>query len=98
MASETRHQDEDALRRALEARRHRDEQLEALWAMTSDERVRAMWRGELSYMQLCHWSAQRPYEVPRLATDLTPSGEPGEFAWIVMQTPEWADGDDGVGA
>jgi hypothetical protein len=97
MTEKIRHQDEDALRRVLETRRHQDEQLEALWAMTREERVRAMWRGELSYLQLCHWSARRPDEVPRLATDLTPAGERGEFAWIVMQTPEWAEADDGVG-
>jgi hypothetical protein len=91
MATEKRHTDEIALARVLDARRHRDEQSEALWHMTREERVQAMWRGELSYFQLCEWSARRPHEVPRLATDRTPSGEPGEFAWIVMQTPEWAE-------
>lgn len=83
--------DEAALRRVLQARRHRDEQLEALWAMTPTERHQAMWRGELTFFQLCQWSARAPHEVPRIATDLTASGEPGEFAWIVMQTPEWAE-------
>jgi hypothetical protein len=79
------------LERVLDARRHRDEQLEALWGMTTEDRVEAMWRGELSYFQLCEWSTRAPQEVPRLATDLTPAGERGEFAWIVMQTPEWAE-------
>ena len=87
--------DEEALARALHARRHRDEQVEALWNMTREERVEAMWEGALSYFQLCEWSARRPHEVPRIATDLTPSGEPGEFAWIVMQTPEWCEAGEG---
>ncbi|MFL5896309.1 MAG: hypothetical protein ACJ76Z_14505 [Thermoleophilaceae bacterium] len=83
--------DERALARVLEARRHRDEQSEALWRMPREGRVQAMWRGELSHFQLCEWSARAPHEVPRIATDLTPSGEAGELAWIVMQTPEWCD-------
>src|SRR5437763_14940781 len=78
--------------RALAAKQRRDEQSEALWRMTRAGRVQAMWRGELSYFQLCEWSARAPGEVPRIATDLTPSGDPGEFAWIVMQTPEWCEG------
>jgi hypothetical protein len=92
MADDKRHTDEAALERALRAQAHRAEQSEALWAMTRAQRVEAMWRGELSYFQLCEWSARRPHEVPRIPTDITPSGEPGEFAWIVMQTPEWCEG------
>jgi hypothetical protein len=80
-----------ALERALAADRRRAAQRDALWRMTPAARVAAMWRGELSYFQLCEWSARRPDEVPRIATDLTPSGEPGEFAWIVIHTPEWAE-------
>ena len=80
-----------ALERALAAERRRAEQRVALWAMKPEERVAAMWRGALSYFQLAGWSARRPDEVPRIATDLTPAGEPGEFAWIVMTTPEWAE-------
>jgi hypothetical protein len=85
------HTTDAALGRAVEVHRHRSEQLEALWAMTPTERQQAMWRGELSFFQLCEWSARAPHEIPRIPTDLTPAGEPGEFAWIVMHTPEWAE-------
>jgi hypothetical protein len=54
----------------------------ALCAMTRDERVAAMWRGQLSLRQLCQWSSRAQHEVPLLG---------GEFAWIVMRTPEWAE-------
>jgi hypothetical protein len=54
----------------------------ALWAMTRDERIAAMWRGELSLRQLCKWSSRAQHEVPLLG---------GEFAWIAMRTPEWAE-------
>ena len=79
---------------ALGAARRRAEQRDALWALTREERVAAMWRRELTLYQLLEWSARRPGEVPRIATDLTPSGEPGEFAWIVMATPEWAEANE----
>jgi hypothetical protein len=52
----------------------------ALWAMTRDERIAAMWRGDLSLRQLCQWSSRAQPEVPLLG---------GEFAWIVMSTPDW---------
>jgi hypothetical protein len=54
----------------------------ALWAMTRDERIAAMWRGELTTRQLCQWSSRAQHEVPLLG---------GEFAWIAMPTPEWAE-------
>jgi hypothetical protein len=54
----------------------------ALWAMTRDERIAAMWRGELNLRQLCQWSSRAQHEVPLLG---------GEFAWIVMRTPDWAE-------
>jgi hypothetical protein len=41
-----------------------------------------MWDGELSLFQLCKWSSRRPIEVPLIA---------GEFAWIAMRTPTWAE-------
>jgi hypothetical protein len=87
----TQRSDIDTQQRALAAARRRDEQLTALWEMTPDERVAAMWRRELSLVQLLAWSAQRPDEVPRIATDLTAPSDRGEFAWIVMTTPEWAE-------
>ncbi len=58
------------------------EEFHTLWAMTRDERIAAMWRGELTTRQLCQWSSRAQHEVPLLG---------GEFAWIVMRTPEWAE-------
>ena len=58
----------------------REQQLDALWAMSSTERVAAMWRGDLTLYQLSRWSSRAQHEVPLLG---------GEFAWIVMRTPEW---------
>src|SRR4051794_18311410 len=89
--TQTKNTDPEAvLERALAAEAQRAEQRKALWRMTPDGRVGAMWRRELSYFQLCEWSARAPHEVPRIATDPTSAGEPGEFAWIVRSTPEWA--------
>jgi hypothetical protein len=58
----------------------REQQLDALWAMSSTERVAAMWRADLTLYQLSRWSSRAQDEVPLLG---------GEFAWIVMRTPEW---------
>ena len=58
------------------------EEIAALWAMTAHERVGAMWNGTLTLSQLTAWSSRRPGEVPLLG---------GEFAYIVMHTPEWAE-------
>jgi hypothetical protein len=80
---------------AMAAELERQSQREALWELTPEQREAAMWRRELSLFQLTEWSAKRPHEVPRIATDLTVAGEPGEFAWIVMMTPEWAEAADG---
>jgi hypothetical protein len=63
----------------------REQQLDALWAMSSIERVAAMWRGDLTLYQLSRWSSRAQHEVPLLG---------GEFAWIVMRTPEWAESAD----
>ena len=41
----------------------------ALWAMTRDERIAAMWRGELSLRQLCQWSSRAQHEVPLLGAE-----------------------------
>ena len=57
-------------------------QLEALWAMTKQQRIDAMWAGRLTMFQLTQWSGKRPSEVPRLGH---------EFAYHVIRTPEWAD-------
>lgn len=61
----------------------------ALWAMTRDERIAAMWQGDLTTRQLCQWSSRARHEVPLLG---------GEFAWIVMRTPEWAEASNELGA
>jgi hypothetical protein len=53
-----------------------------LWAMTPEQRVGAMWGGRLSLLQLTEWSRRTPREVPLLN---------GEFAYIVIRTPEWLD-------
>ena len=60
-------------------------QLDALWAMSPAQRVAAMWRGDLTLFQLTRWSSRAQHEVPLLG---------GEFAWIVMRTPEWAEAAD----
>ena len=59
----------------------RDE-VQELWAMTAAQRVAAMWRGEFTLRQLSKWSSRAPAEVPLLG---------GEFAWIAMRMPEWAE-------
>jgi len=61
------------------------EEIEALWAMTRAERIAAMWRSELTRLQLSKWSSRAPHEVPLLGD---------EFAWIAMRTPEWAEVND----
>ena len=61
------------------------DQYRALWAMTRTERIAAMWRGQLTTRQLCQWSSRAQHEVPLLG---------GEFAWIGMRTPEWAEATD----
>jgi len=50
-----------------------------LWALSAEERVSAMRRGELSLQQLCEWARRRPEEVPRLD---------GEYEFIALTTPE----------
>jgi hypothetical protein len=62
-----------------------EDEIEALWAMTRAERVAAMWRSELTRLQLSKWSSRAPHEVPLLGD---------EFAWIAMRTPEWAEAKD----
>ena len=55
---------------------------QSLCAMTAEERVAAMWRSQLTLKQLARWSSRAPHEVPLLG---------GEFAWIAMRTPDWAE-------
>lgn len=63
----------------------RQQQLDALWAMSPPERIEAMWRGDLTLFQLTRWSSRAQHEVPLLG---------GELAWIVLRTPEWAEAAD----
>ena len=91
MTDDTNKITEAELEQSALASRRRAEQSAALWELSPEQRAAAMWRSDLTLFQLVEWSSLRPYEVPRIATDLTASGEPGEFAWIVMSTPEWAD-------
>ena len=60
----------------------RQNQIDALWAMSPTDRITAMWRGDLTLFQLTSWSSRAPNEVPLIG---------GEFAYIVMRTPEWAE-------
>lgn len=75
--------------REWEARKSR------LMALTADERIAAMRAGQLSYRELCHWSAARPHEVPRVCTG---QGGPGEYEWIAMLEPGMADAGPSAGA
>ncbi len=56
----------------------RAERLAVVERMNADEREAAMYRGELGFDQLAHWTAQRPHEVPKLN---------GEF-WFIAITCE----------
>lgn len=73
----------------LTALAHYKAQLEpyskALWAMTPQERVAAMRRGELNMLQLYEWASRAAHEVPLLN---------GEFEFIARTTPEVADRSD----
>lgn len=71
--------------REWEARKQR------LMALTPAQRVAAMRAGELSYRELCHWSAVCPDEVPCVCTG---QGGRGEFEWIAALTPELAESTD----
>jgi len=57
----------------------------ALWAMTPQQRIAAMWRGELSILQLTEWSRRAPQEVPTIN---------GEFVYVVMTLVDWLEACD----
>lgn len=57
-------------------------EIAALWAMSVQQRIDAMWAGQLSLSQLTEWSGRRPSQVPLLD---------GELAYLMMYTPEWAE-------
>lgn len=58
------------------------DQEDALWRMSVDERVAAMYAGRLSWHQLTRWSSRYPEEVPELNA---------EFWFLAIRTPEIAD-------
>ena len=66
-------------------RERRERQSRQLWAMTPAQREAAMWRGELTFLQLREWYARAPHEVPLLG---------GELPWVAVHTPEWAEADE----
>jgi hypothetical protein len=68
-----------------------EERKQRLMALTAEERVVAMRAGRLSYRELCHWSAVRPDEVPRLTTG---DSAGGEFEWLAAFIPEIAEARD----
>src|SRR4051794_39015997 len=56
---------------------------ERLWRMTRDQRRAAFYRGELTLGDCLAWARRHPNEPP-LAAD-------GEYLFIAVRTPEWAD-------
>jgi hypothetical protein len=70
------------LKSALSAAPRSEAEIQQLWQMSRSARVTAMWRGQLTLAQLRTWSSHRPSEVPLLG---------GEFGWIIMRTPDWAE-------
>ncbi len=73
------------LETSLYDRRAKFEDFRHLWRMSADERVAAMWRGDLSLAECLAWSGRFPDEVPLIGN---------EFAYIVTSTPEWLDSED----
>jgi hypothetical protein len=63
-------------------RASRRERSQALWKMSAQERVSAMWRGELTWGQLYEWASKARHQVPLID---------GEYAFIAAQTPEAAE-------
>jgi hypothetical protein len=59
------------------------EELKArLWAMTRDERIRAMYAGKLSLRLCLHWASRAPHEVPLID---------GEWAFVATNLADVAD-------
>lgn len=70
------------MERLAEQRANRAERSKALWGMSQRQRRTAMWRGELTWGQLCEWAKRTAQEVPLID---------GEFAFIAAYTPEVAE-------
>jgi hypothetical protein len=60
----------------------RRERRECLWRMTAEQRVAAMYAGELSLADCLAWAACFPDEPPTIN---------GEWAFIAIRTPEVAE-------
>ena len=66
----------------------RRERREWFWRMTADQRVAAMYAGELSLADCLAWAARYPHEPPTIN---------GEWAFIAIRTPEVAEAGQGDG-
>lgn len=58
------------------------EQLDVVDRLAAPERVAAMYRGELSLVQLCRWASREPGEIAVID---------GEFVFIAVGLPELAE-------
>jgi len=76
------------LDRLLGVRPSARERREWLGRMTADQRVAAMYAGELSLADCLAWAAWFPDEPPTVN---------GEWAFIAIDTPEVAEADEGCG-
>src|SRR5512133_3228665 len=59
-----------------------EEQKARMWAMTRDERVRAMRAGRLSLRLCLHWASRAPHEVPLVD---------GEWAFVAAHLADVVD-------
>jgi hypothetical protein len=69
----------DAFAVALTYVEDRRERLRALWEMTPEARIAAMYRGELTTEQCLAWAARYPQQVPSVN---------GEWAFIAMKAAD----------
>lgn len=76
----------DIVQRALEIKAEEDARRARLWEMTPAQRLAAFYRSELSFGDCLAWARRFPNEPP-LAAD-------GEYLFIAVNTPEWADATD----
>ncbi len=63
----------------------RPERIDAMWAMSREERVAAAQRGEFTLGEMLRWAARRPHEVPIVD---------GEFFFITALSADRADKED----
>jgi hypothetical protein len=73
------------LETSLFDRRMAFENFRHLWRMTPEERIAAMWRGDLTLAECLAWSRRFPDEVPLIGN---------EFAYIAMNTLEFQGDED----